>query len=192
MEQPGIEQRPYRRPVVAAANEPGAADRARFGQAAQAVGRAAGAEEMLDPQLVIIVAAHRWWRGGRAVMDLQYVEALDAETAKALVCRAHDVAGDIAEIPAPDLDLRCDQRSRADILEHPAQRFLCCAVAVVRRRVEVVDPKLERPRDDAALLRRLTADHQPGIAAAAEADLGEAKICARDDAMLHSHQDAAK
>jgi hypothetical protein len=192
MEQPGIKQRPYRRPVVAPADEPGVADRARFEQVAQAFGRAAGAEEMLDPQLVIIAALHRRWRGGRAVMDLQHVEALDAQTTKALLRRAHDVAGDIAEIPAPNLDLRGDQRSRADLPEHPTQGFLGGAVAVVRCRVEVVDPKLERPRDDAALIRRLPADHQPGIAAAAEADLGEAEVRARDDAMLHSHQDAAK
>ena len=95
------------------------------------------------------------------------------------------MAGYVAEIFLPNLDLGIDDGLPSDLAQDAAEIGLGCAIAVVRRCIEIVDAQFKRTRDAALLLRPTAPHHQTGIAAAAETNFGKTQCRSRNAAIAH-------
>src|SRR5438552_6251401 len=95
------------------------------------------------------------------VVELEQIDALEPEATQARVERARDRARNVGEVAPVDAELRPDVHLRLQRLQHLAEVLLGLAVAVGRRGVEVVDAKLDRPRDRSLSLGRRAANDQP-------------------------------
>ena len=107
---------------------------------------------------------------GDQVVELEQVDALEAEAAEArLEGRRHRLGGAAARL-VRDADLGADDHVRPERLEDAAEVLLRLAVAVDGRGVEVVDAERERPRHRPLLVGGGAAHHEPAHGAAAEAE----------------------
>src|SRR5262249_28526994 len=120
-----------------------------------------------------------------AVVELEQVDALPAEPLQARVERPRDRAGDVVQIRRIQAELGPDLHRRLERFQHLAQVALGLAVAVRRRRVEVVDAELHGPRDRVLALRDGAADEQPADVAAAEAERGDPEPRLAEIPQLH-------
>src|SRR5829696_4276420 len=87
----------------------------------------------------------------RGVVDLQYVDIIDAESLQTCVHRANHMAGDIVQILGTNLYLGVQERVYAKLAQSSAEVRFRGAVTVVGRIVEIVDAKLNGPGNCVAL-----------------------------------------
>lgn len=90
-------------------------------------------------------------------MHHRNVDALEPQPFQARFQRAHDLALEVGEILGYVVDLRRNDRTRAQRGEGLAEMLLRPPAPVIRRGVEVVDTQVERAADDCRpfLLRAL-------------------------------------
>src|SRR5215831_2629474 len=102
------------------------------------------------------------------IMELQKVDLLAPEPSQAGLQRSCDSLADAPQFYRGNAHLGTDQYIGLQGREHLAEIFLGLSAAVKRRRIEVVDAQLERPRHRALLICRRSTDHQPAHHAASK------------------------
>ena len=97
-------------------------------------------------------------------MQVEYIHVVHAQPPQATVQRIRGGLCDVAALGLGEPDLGADKRSRLQLCPNPAKIGLRRAVAVLHRRVEVVDAGFQCPRDRTLLIRLRAAHHQPPTA----------------------------
>ena len=118
-------------------------------------------------------------------MDEQDVDRGHPEPREALVERAFDFAFDVAQFGRHDLDLGADDRLCTELFEHAAEIDFGFAFSVIGRGVEIVHAELERFRNSILLLLLGAQDHQSGVIAGAERDLGHLQAGVAQRTVFH-------
>ena len=150
----------------------------------ETVDDAARAEHVLRRQTEALFHAARL---GHAGMQLDEVDALAAEPFEPSFDGANRRRFDIAHAVGFEANLGRDHRVDAEIFENAPQVLLGLAQAVGERGVEERDPGIQRAPDDFYLLVIGRFDHEHGVVAAAETDLGNFHAGAADRSIAHDY-----
>ncbi len=123
--------------------------------------------------------------GNQRIVQLEQVDMVAAHAAEAVVHALGDRLGHIGAVLGRQPHLGADHDVGLERLQHAAEIALGLAVAVERRRVEVVDAGLQSARHGALLIVRPALGHQPADSARTVAKHGNLKTRASQTSLLH-------
>src|SRR5579864_4919807 len=101
-------------------------------------------------------------------MQVQDVQAFSVQPFLTALDGTDDCTFQVIKVTMDKVDLGTDDRRCSEGLERLSQINFRVAAAVCRRRVEDINPPLQRAADDSALFALAAADHEPRSPATAE------------------------